>query len=169
MAVEVPKEPKVAVFCVGNRLHLDDGIGPAVYDVVMERYQIPENLTMLDVGVMTLDLVNYVDNYDVLIAVDAVENTGEPAGTVVRFKPEDVDRGPGYTMSLHDLKLADLFDAALLIGYEAEGVCLGMQVQNADPVYLTEDLTPPVKAALPLLVETLLAELARYGIVLRER
>ena len=27
---------KIAVFCVGNRLMLDDGIGPAVYDELVE-------------------------------------------------------------------------------------------------------------------------------------
>ena len=66
-------------------------------------------------------------------------------------------------MSLHDLRLVDLFDAAVLLGYDAEGICLGMQVKDTEPKILTEDLTPDVKANLPLLVETLAAELARLG------
>ena len=60
-------------------------------------------------------------------------------------------------------RLVDLFDAAVLLGYESEGICLGMQVENTEPELLTEDLTPRVRAALPLLVETLAAELARLG------
>ena len=35
---------KIAVFCVGNRLMLDDGIGPAVYDELVEHYEIPDCL-----------------------------------------------------------------------------------------------------------------------------
>ena len=49
-------------------------------------------------------------------------------------------------------------------GYNAEGTCLGMQVENTEPALLTEDLTPAVRNALPLLVETLAAEVARLGV-----
>ena len=95
---------RIAVFCVGNKLMLDDGVGPAV-----------------------------------------------------------------ATASLHDLKLVDLFDAAALLGYEAEGLCLGMQVENPSPAVVTVGLTPKVDAALPLLVETVAGELARLGSPLRAR
>ena len=47
--------------------------------------------------------------------------------------------------------------------HDAEGICLGMQVENTEPAILTEDLTPAVRAALPLFVETLAAEVARLG------
>ena len=157
---------RIAVFCVGNRLHMDDGIGPAVFDVVTQNYEIPENVLFFDVGVMTMDLISYVDSCDVIIAVDAVEGTEEPVGTIVRFTPQDSAPRSMYTMSLHDMKLTDLFEAAMLVGYEAEGVCLGMQVENTDPAFLTQELSPAVQEALPNLVEALLAELAHYGVVL---
>ena len=158
-----PQFLRIAVFCVGNRLHLDDGIGPAVYDEVNRRFDVPENVLLFDVGVLSMDMISYIDECDVVIAIDAVENSGEPAGTVFRYGPRDLARPANYSMSLHDLKLADLYDAAELLGYEAEGICLGMQVLNAEPALLTDDLTPPVREALPLLVDALAAELARLG------
>lgn len=154
---------KIAVFCVGNRLHLDDGVGPAVYDEVFRRFDIPEGVEMFDLGVLTMDMINYVDTCDAVITVDAIEHSGEEPGTVLRGTPQDMAQSQGPNMSLHDLRLVDLFDNATWLGYEAEGVCIGVQVENADPDYLTDDLTPRVKAALPLLVETLAAELARLG------
>jgi len=160
---------RIAVFCVGNRLHMDDGIGPAVFDVVTQNYEIPENVLFFDVGVVTMDLISYVDSCDVIIAVDAVEGTDKPVGTIVRFTPEDAAPRSMYTMSLHDMKLTDLFEAAMLVGYEAEGVCLGMQVENTDPAFLTQELSPAVQEALPNLVEALLAELAHYGVVLTKK
>jgi len=158
-----PQSLRIAVFCVGNRLHMDDGIGPAVFDMVNERFDVPENVGIFDVGVLTMDFISYVDQFDALITVDAVQGSGNPVGTILRFAPEDMDRPEGYVMSLHDMKLADLFDAAELLGYEAEGICLGMEVENVDPEYLTQDFTPAVRDALPLLTETLAAELARLG------
>ncbi len=160
---------RIAVFCVGNRLHMDDGVGPAVYDILKSRYEIPDNVILFDVGVMTMDLITYVDTCDVVIAVDAVEGTDYPVGTIVRFKPEDAEHSSMYTMSLHDMKLTDLFDAAMLVGYEAEGVCLGMQVDNTEPEILTQELSPAVRDALPQLVDALLAELARHGVALTEK
>ena len=158
-----PQNLRIAVFCVGNRLHQDDGIGPVVYDQVMERFDVPENVTLIDAGVMTMDFITMVDTCDVLIAVDAVEDSGKPAGTVLRYTVDDVVHPEGYVMSLHDMKLVDLFDAAVMLGYEAEGICLGMQVVDVDPQFLTDELSEPVAAAIPLLVDTLAAELARLG------
>ena len=160
---------KIAVFCVGNRLHLDDGVGPAVYDAVHEKFDIPENVQLFDLGVLTMDMINYIDVCDAVITVDAIEHSGEPAGTVLRGTPEEMAPSQGAAISLHDLRLIDLFDAAKLLGYDAQGICLGMQVEDTEPAILTEDLTPAVKASLPLLVETLAAELARLGSPLIEK
>ena len=157
------RNKKIAVFCVGNRLHLDDGVGPAVFDVVQEQFDVPESVEMFDLGVLTMDMINYLDTCDAVITVDAIEHSGEKPGTVLKGAPQDMAESQGANMSLHDLRLVDLFDAAVLLGYDSEGICIGMQVENTEPEILTEDLTPDVKAALPLLVDTLAAELARLG------
>ena len=60
-------EKKAAVFCVGNRLMLDEGVGPAVYDTVLCDYEVPENVRLFDVGCMSLDMLPYVESYDVII------------------------------------------------------------------------------------------------------
>lgn len=153
----------IAVMCVGNKLMLDDGVGPAVYEELLERYSIPSNVTLFDLGCLSLNMIERVREFDVIITVDAVDGTDAAPGTVFRFQPDAMARHSGATASLHDLKLVDLFDAAALLGYEAEGLCLGMQVENASPAVVTIGLTPAVDEALPLLVETVAGELARLG------
>ena len=142
--------PRVAIFCVGNRLHLDDGVGPAVYDEVLRRFDVPENV-------------------DLVITIDAMEHSGEEPGTVLRGKPSDLAQSQGANISLHDLRLVDLFDAAILLDYDAEGLCICVQVEDTEPQYLTEDLTPRVRAAVPLVVDTLAAELAARGVPLIDK
>ncbi|MCL1796707.1 MAG: hydrogenase maturation protease [Eggerthellaceae bacterium] len=154
---------RIAVFCVGNRLLLDEGLGPAVYDELVGAYDFPETVELFDVGCMSLDMLPYVRDFDHLITVDAVDGTGEAAGTVFRFLPEDMARHTRAMQSLHDLKLVDLFDAALLLDYHASGVCFGMQVENMSPRDLTVGLTAAVYEALPHLVDTVLAELVLSG------
>lgn len=163
---EVASKERIAVFCVGNRLMLDDGVGPAVFDE-LSAYAFPENVELFDVGCMSLAMIPYVEQFDYVITVDAVDGTGEPAGTVFEFAPEDMARHTGAMASLHDLKLVDLFDAASLMGYEAEGRCFGMQVENRSPELVTEGLTPAVFDNLPLLVDTVLADLVRRGVEVR--
>lgn len=165
-----PSAPRsIAVMCVGNKLMLDDGVGPAVYEELLERYEIPDNVQLFDVGCLSLDMLPQVRDFDLVITVDAVDGTDAEPGTVFRFQPDAMARHSGAAASLHDLKLVDLFDAALLLGYEAQGLCLGMQVQNSSPSVVTVGLTPKVHAALPLLVETVAGELARAGSPLRPR
>jgi hydrogenase maturation protease len=118
---------------------------------------------------MTLDMIGKVEAYDLMISVDAIEGTGEPAGTIFRYTPDDVARRGTPMGSLHELKLADLFDAAGLLGYSCEGLCLGMQVENASPSEFVVGLTPVVLERLPYLVDSVLAELVNRGCEVCER
>ena len=101
--------------------------------------------------------------HEIATLTDAMEHSGEEPGTVLMGKPSDLAKSQGMNMSLHDLRLVDLFDAAILLDYNAEGLCIAVQVENADPQFLTQDLTPRVRAAVPLLIDTLAAELAKRG------
>lgn len=163
------EEPKrIAVFCVGNVLMLDDGLGPAVYRE-LSAYDFGDGVDLFDVGCMSMELVGAVDEYDLIIAVDAVDGTGHEPGTLFRFDPGDMAPRPFGSQSLHDLKLSDLFQAAMLLGYEAQGVCLGMQVENASPSRAAIGLTDAVHAKLADLVDCVLAELVRAGVAVRVR
>lgn len=154
---------RIAIICVGNRLMLDDGAGPAVYDELRERYRFPDNVTLIDAGCMTMDLLSVVKEHDYLIAVDAVDGTGEEPGTVFRFAPEDI-ADHGVMQSLHDMRLIDLLNAAALLGFDARGMCFGVQVANMNPPVVTEGLTPKVFDALPLLRDAVLAHLVELGV-----
>lgn len=159
----------IAVFCVGNKLMLDDGLGPVVYEELTRSYEFPSNVSLYDVGCMGLDMLDYVRDCDYIVTVDAIEGTGEPAGTVFEFDPEDMMRHHGATASLHELTLADLFDSAALLGYECEGKCFGMQVSNMAPDVVTIALTRPVYDAVPLLVEAVLADLHARGVTIIDK
>ena len=160
---------KIIVLCVGNELMLDDGIGIEAYRQMRDAYVMPESVDLCSAGCMTLDMIGKVNDYDLMISVDAIDETGEPAGTIFRYTPDDVARRGTPMGSLHELKLADLFDAAALLGYRAEGVCFGMQVENASPSEFVVGLTPVVLEKLPSLIDAILAELVRNGCEIRVR
>ncbi len=166
---ESVEPPKVAVFFVGNKLMYDDGAACALYEMIAERFDAAPSVRLYDVGCLTLDMLPYVDACDVLITVDAAEAEGGEPGAIYRYAPDDLARTRQALASLHDLRLADLFDTAALLGYRAQGVCFGIQVENRSPSSMSIGLTPAVRAALPHLFEALSAELAGLGVPFVDR
>ncbi len=119
--VPVASPPRVAVFFVGNKLMLDDGAAAILYEMIAERFDAAPSVRLYDVGCMSLDMLSYVDACDVLITIDAVDSADGVPGTIFRYTPDDLARTQKALSSLHDLRLADLFDTAALLGYRAQG------------------------------------------------
>lgn len=78
------------VACFGNVLRADDGVGPAVAQLLTAA-SLPDGTRVLEVGIGGIHLVQeLMDGVDVLIVVDAVD-LGRPAGTVVVQRPDVLD------------------------------------------------------------------------------
>ena len=52
----------------------------------------------------TLDMVSKVNEYDLLITVDAVDGTDAEPGTVFRYEPYDIARAAGARTSLRRIE-----------------------------------------------------------------
>ncbi len=135
-------------------------MAPAAYDEILAGYDIPENVTLVDVGCMSLDMLPYVEALR-CHPHGGRRRHGDAPGTAPFSSRMPWRATPAPEASLHDLKLVDLFDAASLMGYEAEGFCLGMQGGQSLSEAVRCGAHPECAAALPLLVETVVAELHR--------
>jgi len=147
---------------------LDEGIGPRIAHELIERFEFPGNVSVLDRASMGMQLLSEFKSYDVILVVDAVDHTGHPSGTVVRFMPEDLARYDTFH-GAHDTRFVDVLDAAELLGYRPEGYCLGVQIENMQPVEFTIGLTPAVEAAVPLLLYSVLSFLTKLDIVVIDK
>lgn len=162
-------DPKISIYCVGNRLMLDDGLGYVVYEELTRSYEFPENVAIHDVGCMSLAMIEDVNASDYMITIDAVDGTDSEPGTVFEYLPSDIASRTQINASLHELTLTDLFDAASLLGYECNGKCFGIQVVNGSPEVATIALSRPVYESIPTLVEAVLADLLSNGITVYEK
>ncbi|MDR2713972.1 MAG: hydrogenase maturation protease [Coriobacteriales bacterium] len=154
---------KIAVLCIGNILMLDEGIGPRIAEELMARFVFPACVEVFDKATMGMQLLSEFKAFDIILAVDAVDNTGTPPGTVVRFEPEEIARYNTFH-GAHDTRFADVLDAAELLGYRPEGHCLGVQIENMTPAVPTIGLTAAVEAAVPLMLYSVLSFLTERGI-----
>ena len=84
---------------------------------------------------------------DVAVVIDALDNTGKPAGTVLAFDPEDMATSTGMA-SLHDVRLADVLASARFLGATCEvSRCFGVQVESLGDGTLARGLSEPVATA----------------------
>ena len=158
----VTETKRIAVLCIGNILMLDEGVGPRVAQELLAHFTFPANVDILDCGTMGMSLLSEMKRYDIILVVDAVDNTGQAPGTVLTFSPEDIAPFQ-QPRSAHDTLFIDVLQAAKLLGYTPEGFCLGVQILNMYPEQLIIGLTPAVEAALPLLVYSVLKFLVEHG------
>ena len=142
---------RVAVICIGNELLLDEGVGPACGRYLVARYELPSEVEVLDRAVMGMAIISDLRRCDVALVLDAVEVPGAEPGVLFSFAPDDAMTSGPATLSLHEMRFADVLAAAELMGVRCQGHCLGIQVENMSPTEFAMGLTPRVAAAVPLL------------------
>lgn len=157
---------RLTVLGVGNVLCSDDGLGPAAVARLGRTFVWEEGVEIADGGTLGLSLLPLLEDSDQVIVVDAIR-FDQPAGTLVRLEGEDVLPAVRTRLSVHQVGVADLLDAArlrqklprttILLGLVPETIELGVE------------LSPPVRDALPRLVDAVAAEIRALGFAIDPR
>ncbi|MFZ7103063.1 MAG: hydrogenase maturation protease [Peptococcaceae bacterium] len=137
---------KVLVLGVGNVLLKDDGLGPLAVNSLAEKLQDPR-VTFLDGGTLGLDLLAYLDGYDYLIIVDAV-NLGAEPGQIFCWEGQTLTGIAAEQVSLHEMGVQELLQAARLLGLDLAVTIIGIQ---AAELSWGMELSNPVQKSVPLL------------------
>jgi hydrogenase maturation protease len=153
---------KTLVLGLGNILLGDEGVGVRVVERLLERYQFPEEVLVMDGGTLGLDLLPYVEDAARLLVVDAAQ-ARKPPGTLIRLTGDEIPIFlDASKVSPHQEGLQDLLAVAALKGYlPGEVVFWGVQV---GALGVSLDLSPAVAEQVDVLVEKVLAELAGWGL-----
>lgn len=159
-------ERSLLVLGLGNLLCADDGVGIHAVETIRARYQIPDNARVLDGGTLGLSLLSCFDGADDVVLIDAISAEG-PAGTLVRLEGEDVAPAVRNRLSCHQIGVADLLDALVLLESYPERVILWGAVPES--MELETALSPRVAASLPELIDSVVDEVDRLGYELRPR
>jgi len=150
------------VLGLGNLLLGDDGVGSAAVALLLDRYQPPRDVRVLDGGTLGLALLPYLDDADAVVLVDAIRADAAP-GSLVRLDGEQVAPAVATRLSPHQIGVADLLDGARWLDrYPARLVLLGIVPETMD---LAVGLSPDVAKSLPDLVERVVEEAAAMNFV----
>jgi hydrogenase maturation protease len=159
-------QERVTIMGIGNPLMRDEGIGIRVVETLMTSFEFSPEVTLVDAGTMGMSILNLFQDCDYMLVVDAIDGSGEAPGTILRLSPEDL--APNQVMhSLHDIRLVDVLQSAMLMGLEPHVDCIGVQIEDMNE--LSIGLTPALEAAVPDAVAAVLAVLAERGIAAKAR
>ncbi len=154
---------RTLILGVGNLLLSDEGFGIHVIRRLVERYEIPKEVQVLDGGTLGMDLLYYLEGVENLLLIDAVEARRE-AGALIRLSGEEVPAFLSLKVSPHQLGVPDMLAAAKLKGSFPKNIVLwGVQPASLE---IGMELSETVAPLVDVTVENIVRELRNWGISL---
>jgi hydrogenase maturation protease len=158
--------PRIVVLGIGNILFTDEGYGIRVVERLDQAYEFPENVSLVDGGVLGLGLLGVVSEAEHLIVVDAIRNRQSP-GTLYRLTGEEIPARIRAKNSLHQVDFLEALTLCQGLDRVPETVIVG--VEPADIETLGLCLTPTVESRVSAGMDMVLSELARLGVSYRRK
>jgi hydrogenase maturation protease len=160
------KAVPLLVLGLGNVLCGDDGLGAVAVHLLQRLYRAPDGVQVLDGGTLGLSLLPQLEEAREAILVDAIRADGPP-GSFVRLEGDEVAPAMAARLSVHQVGVVDLLDAARWRGcYPSRLILLGLVPESLE---LGLRRTAAVEAALLDLVERIVAEARSLGHVFLPR
>ena len=158
---------KTLVLGLGNPLLGDDGIGWYVAEQVRHKIEagtLPVEVDYLSVG--GLRLMERLIGYERVILIDAISTGQRPHGCIYRLSLEDLPNpNHGHLSSVHDTTLQTALELGRVLGISPPDNMTIVAVECDTLFDFTEDLTPPVAAAVPLAVQMVLEILEEWILI----
>lgn len=160
------KKERITILGVGNILFSDEGFGVRVVEKLDELYQFPENVSLIDGGVLGLNLLGIISEADRLIVIDAVRNQGE-AGSMYRIEKEAIPERIRAKNSLHQVDLLEALTLCQALDKVPETVIFGIEPKDIET--LSDILTPVTSEKIVPMMEMVLAELDKLNVTYQKR
>jgi hydrogenase maturation protease len=107
----VDSRSPLLILGLGNLLCGDDGLGAMVAQRIAETRIVPDGVKVLDGGTLGLALLPYLEDAERAILVDAIQ-ADAPPGTLVRVEGDAVGPAVAARLSVHQVGVSDLIEAA---------------------------------------------------------
>lgn len=156
----------IMILGVGNILLSDEGFGIHVIKRLEECCAFPQNVSIVDGGVLGIHLLGVISDADHLIVVDAIRS-GKAPGSLCRLEGEAIPKRIRLKNSLHQVDLLEALAMCQVLDRVPETVILGVEPMDIET--LSIDLTPQTMEKIDAVIEMVLAELDRLGATYKKR
>jgi hydrogenase maturation protease len=150
---------KTVIIGMGNPLLRDDGVGIQAVRALEPVVGTRRDVDLLELYTGGIRLMEEMAGYDRAFVVDAMVTGRHEPGTVVAFSQEDFI-STRRTNSTHDTDFRVSLEMARFLGLPIPDDIRFWGVEATDVDSFSEELTGPVEAAIPAIMECILASLA---------
>ncbi len=159
------KKKNVLILGTGNILLKDEGLGVKAVEAFKRRYTTPENVACMDGGTGGMQLLPVLKGLTHLIIIDAIASDSPP-GSIHKFCMKDIANAPELMTTTHQIGIKEVLQLAGFMGYDPKVTLIGMAPNDISPGL---ELSPLVKARLPMMTDSIKEELKKIGITTKER
>jgi hydrogenase maturation protease len=138
----------VLVLCLGNEIISDDAFGPAVARELVKETEIGRRADVIFAPLAGFSLLDLLAGRRKVLIVDTVRTGKSAPGTLHSF-PAGVLTPSHHLTSSHQISLPTALELGKRLGYAMPEHIDILAVEAQDLETLSEQLTPPVRAALP--------------------
>ncbi|MEZ4519320.1 MAG: HyaD/HybD family hydrogenase maturation endopeptidase [Chloroflexota bacterium] len=154
------------VLGLGNTLQSDEGLGVYAMQALETALGSQDQVEFVDGGVLGLNLLPLVEEASHLLLLDAAD-AGEPAGTVIELRREEIPLYSGVKMSQHQVTFQEVLGLAAI----REKLPPHLQLIGAQPEDLTVgvSLSDTITAVIPEIVSRATAVLDEWQVLALNR
>ncbi len=152
---------KIMVLGVGNILYSDDGFGIRVVEKLESEQIFPDNVTVVDGGVLGVNLLGVISGADRLIVVDTILNHGKP-GDIHRLEGDAIPNRILGKNSMHQVDLLEALSLCRLMGSVPQTVIIGVEPQDIET--LNPELTPAIARQVDIVAKMVIQELDKLAL-----
>lgn len=152
--------PRITILGIGNILFSDEGFGVRVIEKLQDLFVFSDNVSIIDGGVLGMNLLGILAETDRLIVIDAVRNKSLP-GTFIRLEGEEIPARIRAKNSLHQVDFLEALTMCQVFDKVPQTVVLGVEPQDIET--LSDELTPLIKGTIDPMIEMVLQEIVRQG------
>ena len=154
---------RAVILGIGNTILSDEGVGVHAVTALEQQYRLPAGVEAIDGGTAGMELLEPLSDLDLLVVLDTIV-AGKPPGTVIGLAGAEVQVFFRRKLSPHQIGLADVLASLELLGQlPKETLVFGVQPLSLE---LGMEMTPPVAARVPELVELAVGALRQRGLAL---
>ena len=158
--------PEIMILGIGSILFSDDGFGIRVAHTIEKEYEFPDNVLVVDGGVLGINLLGVISKPKHLIVVDTMRNKGAP-GDIYRVEGEAIPERIRAKNSLHQVDFLEALTLCQALDNVPKTVIIGIEPEDIQTLSLV--LTPTLQAKVETVIQMVLSELDRLGVSYRRK
>lgn len=155
------KLPKIMLLGVGCILYSDEGFGVRVVQKLEKEYCFPDNVSLVDGGVLGVNLLGVISQPDHLIVIDAIRNNGKP-GDLYRLENDSIPERIRAKNSLHQVDFLEALTLCQALDKVPKTVIIGIEPLDIETLSL--ELTASTAPKVDEVIQMVLKELDLLGV-----